>query len=87
MKLVLGLSLVFSVNAFSYGFTDKNPELEDISVKTLIDHGCGASGHFNPAVCVSKADRCYTRASWPKTVDVKYKLTVVINCLAKAADI
>lgn len=85
MKFVLGLFLVS--NAFAFEITEKNPKLVDISVDTLIDHACAASGQFNPAACVDVALKCYRKASWPKTVDVNYKIQVASHCLKIATDI
>lgn len=81
MKLVLGLSLLISFNTFAFGLTEKNPNLNDISINTIIDNTCAASGFFNPAVCISQVNKCYVRAQWPKTVDVRYKLNVINECL------
>jgi hypothetical protein len=81
MKLVLGLLMSTSVSAFS--MTEKNPGLNDISINTIIDNACDASGYFNPLACVDQVSKCYNKTQWPKTVVVDLKLDVVNKCLAK----
>lgn len=78
MKLILGLLITSNV----FGMTDVDPKRMDISVSTLIDHYCGRSGYFNPAVCVDGISKCYDKIHWPKTVTVEMKISVVDKCFS-----
>jgi hypothetical protein len=83
MKFFVTVLVLSSLNAFAYPLTDKDPSKSDISANVLIDVGCGESGYFNPAACVDAVGKCYSKVNWPKTVDVRMKLTVVNQCLNK----
>jgi hypothetical protein len=67
----------------SFAMTEKNPDVVDISITTIIDHNCAISGYFNPAACITEVNKCYNKASWPKTVQVGYKLEVINTCINK----